>query len=80
MHKKEWEQRAAGGGAGGLHQHTLSEGPGTVLESCGEVTQPQASSGLQSWAVGPVLGRIPPPSGLTAGQRASQPRFCCFPL
>lgn len=28
---------------GGLHQHTLGEDPGMVLESCGEVSQPQAS-------------------------------------
>lgn len=28
---------------GGLHKHTLGEDPRTTLESCGEVTQLQAS-------------------------------------
>lgn len=34
---------------GGLHQHTLGEDPGTTHESCGEITQPQASGVSSYW-------------------------------
>lgn len=69
----------------GLHQRTLGEAPGMVLESCGEVTQPQASV-VSSYSprrtavfIPGVVASLLTPARLRV-RRALQPGSCCFSL